>query len=217
MNVVLSESLSNAKPHGGVLINKEPKQSEKIKILAEAKKMVSITLSPWEISDVELIGIGGFSPLTGFMKETDYLSVIHDVRLENGLVWSIPITLSVSKSTSDQFSIGQNVALKGADGIMYAVLKLEEKYHYNKRLEAQKVYGTTDEAHPGVKKIYEQGDVYLAGPITLLNRPDHGEFASFYKDPRETMEMFTKLGWQTIVGFQTRNPVHRAHEYIQKV
>src|SRR5690625_1732295 len=208
---------SMIQPHGGQLIDREYLDKERLDLLNHAHMMPSLTVSAWEISDIELIGIGGFSPLTGFMKESDYLSVIHNVRLENGLVWSIPITLSVSKLTAKQLKVGQEIALKGDNGIIYGVLELEEKYEYDKKLEAQKVYGTTDAVHPGVKKVYDQGDVYLAGPIILLNRPDHGEFDSFYKDPRETREMFSKLGWRTIVGFQTRNPVHRAHEYIQKV
>ena len=103
------------------------------------------------------------------------------------------------------------------DGIYYGVIHLEEIYEYDKKEEAQLVYQTTDPHHPGVKKLYEQGDVYLAGPINLLNRPKHGDFEKYYMDPRQTREMFTDLGWNTIVGFQTRNPVHRAHEYLQKV
>ncbi|MBM7570468.1 sulfate adenylyltransferase [Aquibacillus albus] len=202
--------------HGGKLINRELTGSEREQALEKAASLTSLTLSDWAISDLELIGIGGFSPLSGFIGKKDYESVVHNTRLADGTVWSIPITLSVSDAEAANFQIGDSIALKGQDGKIYGTLKLEETYNYDKQLEAKKVYGTTDEAHAGVKKLYERGDVNLAGPITLLNRPDHGDFEDFYMDPSETRKMFEDLGWKTIVGFQTRNPVHRAHEYIQK-
>ncbi|MFQ3545387.1 sulfate adenylyltransferase [Halobacillus rhizosphaerae] len=201
------------KPHGGELINRMDDSS---KAREEAKSLQSLTISKWTISDLELIGIGGFSPLTGFMNEKDYTSVVKDMRLANGVVWSIPITLPVSEEEAKRFSIGEKIALTGEDQVVYGTLTVEEKYTYDKDLEAKNVYGTQEEAHPGVKKVYEKGSVYLGGPITLLNRPDHGEFKDFYLDPAETRQLFADLGWKTIVGFQTRNPVHRAHEHIQK-
>jgi len=210
------KSWKSIEPHGGKLVNKELVGEARIKKLDDAKTMKSLTIDSWAISDLELIGIGGFSPLTGFMGREDYLRVVNEMRLANSLVWSIPITLPVLKAEADQFEIGEEIALKGDDGTIYGTLRLEEKYTYDKKLEAEKVYGTTDDAHPGVKKVYDKGDVYLAGPIVLLNRPDHSPFDEFYKDPSETRKLFNELGWKTIVGFQTRNPVHRAHEYIQK-
>lgn len=217
MNVAIDDCYSIIQPHGGTLIHQELPACERQSMLDKAKKVSSLTISAWSVSDLELIGIGGFSPLTGFMNQTDYLSVLNDLRLSNGLIWSIPITLPVTKEEADQMMIGQNVSLKGEDGIIYGMLQLEEKYTYDKKKEAKMIYGTTDQDHPGVRKLYDQGEIYLAGPITLLNRPDHGEFEQHYKDPRATRKMFASLGWKTIVGFQTRNPVHRAHEYIQKV
>ncbi len=202
--------------HGGELVNREVIGADREKALEEAKSLKTLEVNNWEISDIELIGIGGFSPLTGFMGKEDYESVINNTRLANGTVWSIPITLSVSKEKANEFEVGEKVALKGQDGVVYATLTVEETFEANKELEAKNVYGTTDEAHPGVKKLYERGDIYIGGPITLLNRPDHGEFTDFYMDPKETRQMFKDLGWKTIVGFQTRNPVHRAHEHIQK-
>ena len=150
------------------------------------------------------------------MGEADYKKVVEDTHLENGLVWSIPITLPVTETQANELNIGDDIALYGEEGVLYGTLKLEEKYTYDKEKEAQNVYGTTEEAHPGVKKVYEKGNVYLAGPIQLVNRPKHDEFSDYHLDPAETRQLFKDLGWKTVVGFQTRNPVHRAHEYIQK-
>ncbi|GGE54772.1 sulfate adenylyltransferase [Pullulanibacillus camelliae] len=211
MNLATEPSL---RAHGGQLVNRELSAEQRKDYLS--RQLPSITVSNWTVSDIELIGIGGFSPLTGFMGQKDYLSVVNDLRLADGTIWSIPITLPVTKEEADQLAIGDEVALVGEDGVTYGVLQLEEKYDYDKQLEAQNVYGTTDEEHPGVKKLYDKGEIYLAGPIHLLNRPDHSDFEDFYMDPKETRAMFAELGWKTIVGFQTRNPVHRAHEYIQK-
>ncbi|WP_251521426.1 MULTISPECIES: sulfate adenylyltransferase [Staphylococcus] len=203
-------------PHGGQLINRQLEGSEREQLIAEAKEFPSITLNPWSLSDLELIAIGGFSPLTGFMNQADYKEVVENLHLSNGLVWSIPITLPVIEAQADALTIGSRVALYGEDDQLYGVLDLEEKYTYDKEQEAKLVYGTTDDAHPGVKKVYEKGNVYLAGPIHLVERPKHDEFVDFHLDPVETRQLFQDLGWKTVVGFQTRNPVHRAHEYIQK-
>jgi len=206
-------AFSTSIPHGGILVNRENHSAEALK---QAEQLPALTVSDWSISDLELIGIGGFSPLTGVMGKQDYETVVENMRLSNGLIWSIPITLPVTEEEAERFETGETLALKGADGVIYGTLTLEEKYTVDKEREARLVYGTTDPAHPGVKRLYENGDVYLAGPVTLLNRPNHDEFAAYYKDPKETRALFASLGWKTIVGFQTRNPVHRAHEYIQK-
>lgn len=206
-------AFSTSIPHGGILVNRENHSAEALK---QAEQLPALTVSDWSISDLELIGIGGFSPLTGFMGKQDYETVVENMRLSNGLIWSIPITLPVTEEEAGRFETGETLALKGADGVIYGTLTLEEKYTVDKEREARLVYGTIDPAHPGVKRLYENGDVYLAGPVTLLNRPNHDEFAAYYKDPKETRALFASLGWKTIVGFQTRNPVHRAHEYIQK-
>ncbi|NIK11787.1 sulfate adenylyltransferase [Alkalibacillus almallahensis] len=202
--------------HGGELVNRELAANKREQALKEAANLKVLEVNDWEVSDIELIGIGGFSPLTGFMGKEDYENVVRDTRLANGTVWSIPITLSVTKEEADKYLVGENIALKGADGVIYATLKVEEKFEADKEKEAKNVYGTTDEEHPGVKKLFERGDVYIGGPITLLNRPDHGDFEGHYMKPAETRQMFKELGWKTVVGFQTRNPVHRAHEHIQK-
>lgn len=203
-------------PHGGRLISRELTGQQKDEAARNAERLPSIIVDPWVISDMELIGIGGFSPLTGFMGQADYENVIANTRLADGTIWSIPITLPVTEQQALNVNVGEQIALKGKDDIIYGILELEEKYGYDKKKEAQHIYGTTDAAHPGVKKVYEKGHVYLGGPITLLRRPDHSPFAAYYMDPSETRQMFADLNWKTIVGFQTRNPVHRAHEYIQK-
>jgi sulfate adenylyltransferase len=203
-------------PHGGKLIQREVIDEHVLTLLEKVDEMPEIKLSSWGISDLELIANGAFSPLEGFMNEQDYISVLQNMRLSNGLVWSIPITLSVTSAKADELSLGGDVSLKGKDGKVLGFLKLEQKFNYDKDLEAKCIYGTTDKDHPGVKKLNEKGDVYLAGPIYLVNRPSHDPFTHYLKDPIETRKMFSDLGWKTVVGFQTRNPVHRAHEYIQK-
>lgn len=203
-------------PHGGVLINREAEGEERERLIEDSKTMDSLILNPWSLSDLELIAIGGFSPLKGFMGQADYENVVENLRLENGLIWSLPITLPVTEAQSEAFEIGSSIALYGEDNRLYGILDLEEKYTYDKSREAKLVYGTTETDHPGVKTIYEKGNVYLAGPIHLLNRPNHDDFEDFYLDPSETRRLFHEMGWKTVVGFQTRNPVHRAHEYIQK-
>jgi sulfate adenylyltransferase len=211
------ELLENTiKPHGGELVNRQAEGTRKEQLISQAQTFPALTLNSWSLSDLELIAIGGFSPLTGFMGEDDYTNVVENLHLANGLVWSIPITLPVTEAQADAFEIGQQIALYGEDSHLYGVLTLEEKYTYDKENEAQKVYGTTEVAHPGVQKVFEKGNVYLAGPIELVDRPKHDEFVDFHLDPSETRQLFADLGWKTVVGFQTRNPVHRAHEYIQK-
>ena len=204
------------RPHGGTLVNRIVEGTEREQLIENAKSLHSIILNQWSLSDLELIGIGGFSPLTGFMNRADYESVVEHVHLKNGHVWSVPITLPVSQTEANNLEIGKQVALYGEDGTLYGVLDLEEKYTYDKEKEAQHVYGTTDNAHPGVKKVCEKGEYYLAGPIQLINRPQHDAFVDYHLDPLETRQLFNELNWKTVVGFQTRNPVHRAHEYIQK-
>lgn len=211
-----STLMTTIEPHGGQLIQRELKGAKRDEYIQKAENMPALTLSKWSVSDVELIAIGGFSPLTGFMGQADYKSVLKEMHLESGLPWTIPVTLPVTEKEADKVNVGDEVALYGEDNVLYGVLELEEKFNYDNEEEAQDVYGTTEEAHPGVKKIYEKGNVYLAGPIHMVNRPNHDPFEKFYMDPNETRKMFADLGWKTVVGFQTRNPVHRAHEYIQK-
>ncbi|SFE36312.1 sulfate adenylyltransferase [Alteribacillus iranensis] len=196
-------------PHGGTLINRKNTQEQLTDI------QTRIEVDEIAISDIELIANGAFSPLTGFLNESDYDSVTKHMRLANGLVWSIPITLPVHDEEAAELQIGDKAILhyKGED-VGYIVV--ESIYIPDKEKEAECVYQTTDNNHPGVEKVYSRPDTYVGGPVTVTKTIEHDQFSKYYLDPEETRAEFKKREWEKVVGFQTRNPVHRAHEYIQK-
>jgi len=198
------------------LINRLLEGEEKEKALAGTKGMKRMELTPWEVSDLEMIAVGAFSPLEGFMCKKDFETVVDTMRLSSGLPWSLPVVLSVRGEEAKSFKEGEDIVLGDGSHTVLAILRLEEKYHYDKEKTALEVYGTQEDKHPGVKRLYESGDTLLGGKISMVDRPRHTDFLKHRMDPSETRELFYKKGWRRIVGFQTRNPVHRAHEYIQK-
>ncbi|HEY9701981.1 MAG TPA: sulfate adenylyltransferase, partial [Allocoleopsis sp.] len=210
------QKIEGIPPHGGHLINRIASPVEKQEFLDKADHLPRVQLTERSLSDLQLIAIGGFSPLTGFMGLSDYEKVVTDMRLSNGLPWSIPITLPVEEDIANNLKEGDLIRLDSPEGQFVGVLALNQKYRYNKAHEVINVYRTDDIKHPGVKVIYDQGSIYLAGPIWLLQRDDHPQFPKYQIDPINSRKLFTEKGWKTIVGFQTRNPIHRAHEYIQK-
>lgn len=202
-------------PHGGNLVNREIQGREREELIRTATALPRVQLNSRQISDLLMIAIGGYSPLDGFLNEADYTSVRDHMRLANGVVWSIPITLAVSKDEADALSVPAELALYDGDYLL-GILSVTERFTYDKEREAQAVYGTKDRAHPGVTALFAQGNWLLAGPIRLLNRPRNPLFQQYRLDPSETRALFSERGWRRVVAFQTRNPVHRAHEYIQK-
>ncbi|MEH2200306.1 sulfate adenylyltransferase [Nostoc sp.] len=203
-------------PHGGQLVNRIATPEQRAEFLSKADFLPRVQLDDRAVSDVEMIAIGAFSPLTGFMNQEDYDRTVTEMRLANGLVWSIPITLSVSEEVASPLQEGSLIRLDNSRGEFIAVLQLTQKYNYDKTREAIKVYRTDDVKHPGVQVLYNQGIVHLAGDIWLLRREPHPQFPTYQIDPAASRQLFKDKGWKTIVGFQTRNPIHRAHEYIQK-
>ena len=203
-------------PHGGTLINRIATPAQRDEILAKADTLPRVTIDARAQSDLEMIAIGGFSPITGFMGEADYMSVVTTMRMSNGVAWSIPVVLPVTEAVAESLEIGQTLGLQDANGRLLGTMELTEKFTPDKKKEAFYVYRTEEDAHPGVKVIYEQGNVNLAGPVILLERDEHPLFPSYQIDPAASRAAFVEKGWKTVVGFQTRNPIHRAHEYIQK-
>jgi sulfate adenylyltransferase len=202
-------------PHGGVLINREIKGAERKRLAMAAAKLPKLLLNPRQISDLLMIATGAYSPIEGFLGEVDYRSVVSTMRLANGVVWPMPITLAVSRDDARGLEVGRDVALYQAEHLL-GVLHFAEKYEYDKNLEATSVYRTNDPAHPGVQTLFQQGELLLGGRISLINRPRDLIFLQYRKDPTQTRALFQDRSWRRVVAFQTRNPVHRAHEYIQK-
>jgi sulfate adenylyltransferase len=203
-------------PHGGSLINRIAEGAQAQSLADKAKSLPKLALGMRPLSDLEMIAVGAFSPQTGFMSRADYQSVVKDMHLSGGVPWSLPVTVATSKDEAKGLE-GKQITLTDEEGNALAVMDVEETYEYDKHEEARLVYRTEEEAHPGVAAMYAQGDILLGGPVTVFNRQQHSEFLEHRRDPKDTRAAFAEKGWKTIVGFQTRNPVHRAHEYIQKV
>jgi sulfate adenylyltransferase len=193
------------KPHGGELVDRTGPRPDGVELLE------TVTLSSRELADLDMIASSALSPLRGFMGRDEYESVLESMRLANGLAWSLPVCLAV-----DEAPKGERVALAGEDGTLYAVLDVSEVFDYDVKREAELCYRTTDEAHPGVAVLLAQKPHYLAGEVTVFERPTP-PFPELALDPAATRALFAERGWRRVVGFQTRNPIHRAHEYLTKV
>lgn len=203
-------------PYGGSLVDRLVGDVRRQELEQEATALPKKALAPREVSDLEMIAVGALSPLEGFMGKADYRSVVEEMHLASCLPWSIPITLSASREEADALPEGGRLALTDESGLVLAVMEVRERFGYDKAREAERVYGTTDDAHPGVQALYRQGEVLLGGPVEVLRKPAHVDFPQYRLDPAQTRAAFRERGWRTVVGFQTRNPVHRAHEYLQK-
>ena len=215
MNV--STEYTTIEPHGGELVDRMAPEEQRDELLRRAEEFTKVVLGPRALSDLEMISTGVFSPLTGFMVGEDYESVVETMRLKNGLIWSLPITLPVSEEEANDIRVGEDIALADGTGRILATMIVEDRYSYDKEHEAQEVFGTTNAEHPGVAAVYRQKDVLIGGEVTLLvDDPNPKPFPEYHYGPRELRKVFAEKGWKRVVGFQTRNPVHRSHEYIQK-
>ncbi len=210
-------------PHGGELVNRIATKDKAQQLKAEAAGLPEIVLSAKQACDLEMIAIGAFSPLTGFMGKADFDSVCRNMHLANsggGAVWPIPITLAVNDSVKANLKEGGRAALVYSDGTLMAVIHIQEIYPHDKKLEIPNVFRTEDQAHPGVKAVLDEGDWLVGGPlevITVTPEKEPGEqFTEFRLPPSKTRQSFLDRGWKTVAAFQTRNPIHRAHEYLTK-
>ncbi len=205
-------------PHGGQLVDRYAAKSDIDALRERASSLLAITLGPRELSDAHMVAQGVFSPLDGFMASADYSTVVDGMHLASGAAWPLPVTLGVDQAQAKTLVEGQELALQDAKGTLVGVMLLKESFGYDKQHEAERVYRTTEEAHPGVAGLYAQGDVLLGGPVTMLPGipPIDPAALPHYRTPAEVRSAIDGMGWRRVVGFQTRNPVHRAHEYIQK-
>lgn len=207
-------------PHGGTLVNRFTGDGQAKRLSEEAGGLAVIALSPKQACDLEMIAIGAFSPLTGFVGSADFAGICTEMRLASGTVWPIPITLAVDDAVKATLKVGGKAALKHPDGTLMGVIDIQEIYPHDKKLEIPNVFRTEDPAHPGVKAVMEEGNWCVAGPvqvITVTPQKQPGEqFTEYRLPPAKTREEFAKRGWHTVAAFQTRNPIHRAHEYLCK-
>ncbi|MBI3999567.1 MAG: sulfate adenylyltransferase, partial [Candidatus Omnitrophica bacterium] len=198
--------MSGIAPHGGTLINRELEGKLREEAKTRAKKLMALTLSERELCDLEMIAVGAMSPLEGFMKKSDYDACLLKKRLTNGLPWTLPVTKSISADEKSKISKEKEVALADSQGNLLAILEVSEIFPNDKKKQAQAVYGTDDEAHPGIQQILKMGDFFVGGKISLFERPHHKDFLNYRLDPKQTREYFQKKNWKRIVAFQTRNP-----------
>lgn len=204
-------------PHGGVLVNRELSGEALRAAQKHAKELPTLQLDERELADLEMIGVGALSPLTGFMRRADYETCVESMRLADGLIWALPVTKAVSAEEAKSLREGSEVTLVDQHGQAMAIMQVTDVFPYDKAREAQRCFGTTETTHPGVARLMAQGEMLIGGPVQVLRRPSYELFNDHRLTPLETRQRMDEAGWKTVVGFQTRNPVHRAHEYLQKV
>jgi sulfate adenylyltransferase len=204
-------------PHGGTLVDLLVSERDRDKLADEARNFPKLTVNERELSDLEMLSIGALSPLKGFQGKAEYDSILDSMHLPNGLPWTIPVTLSLTDEEAKRIGGTEAVTLvPGETAEPLAILEVDEVFKREREREAQAVFGTQDLAHPGVKALNDAGDLCAAGELRVLRLPEHEDFSQYRLTPAETRAEFTRRGWRTVVGFQTRNPIHRAHEYLQK-
>jgi len=201
-------------PHGGTLVNRMLEGDKRAAVMEMAGELPRIQLSARELSDLELMAVGALSPLTGFMDGENYRRVLDEMRLAGGSVWTLPVTLAVTDEEARELRVGQKAALVAGEDI-YGIIEISDIYDYDKVEEAEKIFKTSRMEHPGVGRVFNQGDTYVGGDIWLLDLPAP-EFPDYHLTPAQTRKEFLQRGWRQVVGFQTRNPIHRAHEFLQK-
>ena len=204
-------------PHGGDLVDLLVPEGRREATRAEAEHLPKLVVNARELSDLEMLTVGALSPLRGFVGEDDYVSVLETMHLTNGLAWSIPVTLSLTDDDVKRIGAGGSVALLPWEaGDPIAVVEVAEVFKRDRQKESVGVFGTEDLEHPGVQALHDAGDFCLAGTVRALALPEHDDFLLYRLTPAQTRAAFAERGWRTVVGFQTRNPIHRAHEYLQK-
>ncbi|MEM1391945.1 MAG: sulfate adenylyltransferase [Cyanobacteria bacterium P01_H01_bin.150] len=213
----MSQIKALIQPHGGKLINCLLSEKESKQTLSRALNLPRLILSNRNIADLECIATGVYSPLEGFVNEQEYNSIVKDMRLPNGLAWSIPVTLQIPESEAEQYKLDSEIALAHPNGNLLAVMTVNSKFKPDQNFEAEQVYRTSEEAHPGVKAMLQEGNVYLGGPIKVINSIPYEDFLDYRLTPETSRIEFARREWNTVVAFQTRNPIHRAHEYITKI
>jgi sulfate adenylyltransferase len=206
-------------PHGGKLLPLLAEGEDLKKGLDKARHLTQIKINSREVSDLIMLGMGAFSPLKGFMVKEDYEGVLKEMHCKDGIFWPVPITLAVTNKHADSLKEGQEVALVDeTTGAIMGIMAIEEKFAYSKELEAKSIFQTTDTNHPGVNKLYEQGDILIGGPVTVLSEGEYpSRFPIYYARPEEVRKIFEERGWRQIAAFQVRNPIHRSHEYCTKI
>ena len=213
----MSQMKTLIQPHGGKLVNCYLSEQERKETLLRAINLPRLTLSIRNIADLECIATGVYSPLNGFVNEQEYNSIVKDMRLPNGLAWSIPVTLQIPESEAEQYKLDSEIALAHPNGEILAVMTVNSKFKPDQNFEAEQVYRTSESAHPGVKAMLQEGNVYLGGAIKLINSVPFQDFLDYRLTPEASRIEFAQREWNTVVAFQTRNPIHRAHEYITKI